>query len=318
MLKVVRINRIQWITLFGAAILSACGRGDNLVPSPSPELGPNGQLGAGLVTDRREPEDCRADETLIAVREWIPYAETTIIFNTIDGIRNLNVWFIEPDLDPNATQATVQENAELAIRRSAGLALELNSVRPCIEQLFHGVTLFAVDTNYNAWYIVGIAPSNIPDGSSLSEEDLAAVIENFNEGYLRVEAPDIFGSEQSSSASCTWPGVQADLREVLDFSVASEGSYYYIDNEGGAIWIQWTVPSLATNVSQIEEGFFTLLPAIDEAVSCLAPPFKTLWLLYVFTDGRAQLVAAIDGAAVTDEHHQMMIDLMEVVFPYRQ
>lgn len=95
----------------------------------------------------------------------------------------------------------------------------------------------------------------------------------------------------------------------------NRGHHCYIDNEGGAVWIQWNVPPSAITSEQVIEGFLELIPAIDAAVSCLYPEFTTLWLIYVWLDSQAQLVAAVNGEAVRNENHQIMLDQMEIVYP---
>ncbi len=254
------------------------------------------------------------EPTVAALRERTPYEEAELSQNGIDGVSNLTVWFVEPELNPKPGPGEVARNAKVASERSAVLVQRLNASEPCVDRLFDAITLIAVDSAYNAWLIVGITPSQLPAGSSPSNQELVMLQENFNIGYARSTAPQPFEPEGQGQDTCTWPEVREVLANLMDSAYPSRGYHYYIDDEGGAIWIQWNIPASTTTADEVREGFLAPLFRIDEAVSCLQPEFKTLWLIYVWPTGEAYLIAAVDGEAVRDQNHQRMIDLLEIVY----
>lgn len=246
----------------------------------------------------------------------MPYAEVELSANTIDGVSNLNVWFVEPALNAKSNSSEVAHNIQLAMQRTAGLALAVNARNTCIARLYNGISIIAVDTEYNAWLIAGIPPSALPEGNS--ESELEEIEQRLQVGFVRSKPPAQVDAGPTDVESCGWPEVRTALDDLMDPVYPNRGHHYYIDNEGGAIWLQWNVPPFAVTTDQVLEGFLTPLRAIDAAVTCLYPEFTTLWLIYVWPNGQAELVAAVDGEAVRNEDHQVMMDLMEVIYPDQQ
>lgn len=300
-----------WVLLAvsGGLTLAACSSQAPEVDLPTASVAP--KAGASAV-------GCGADESLVALRAAMPYREATLSYNSVEGVRNLNIWFVEPALNPDASGEEVGRNAALAVHRSAELAHTLKVADPCVDEVFDGLSLIAVDSDYNAWYIGGIVPSSLPEGATLSEADREQVEQSFNLGYKRAQAASPLEPDHPPADACAWPEVRDRLASLFDPSPTNVSFHYYIDDEGGAIWTQWLVPPSAVTTDEIVAGLLEPLVEVDEVLSCLYPPFRTLWVIYIYENGSAQLIVAVDGDAVRDEDHQVLVNHLEVVYPFQQ
>lgn len=263
-------------------------------------------------TDVANPE-CDPNQIIVRLREKMPYKEVTVSHNILDETRNLTIWFMDPELMPSTEARNVEAMAELALEHSMQLAQWIHQTDVCVTQSFDSLTLIAVDQAYNAWYIGSVAPYQLPDQQSLSEADMLELKPFFIAGYRRDEQATK-DDQPLPDEACDWGKARAALQSIFVKGRINVSFYYYVDQDGGAIWTQWDVPPWVLNSGDVISGFTEPLLEVDEALTCMYPPFKTLWVTYVQPDGTVELAVAIDGEAVRDEDHEVMLDGIELIY----
>jgi hypothetical protein len=302
------LKKVLLFAISGIVGLTAC---TTSTPPPTPT--PTAEITAAATpTSPGSSLQCDPDEAIKTLREVIAYEDTAISHNSISEATNLTVWFVDPLLDPDVGQGGIDEVANIAARDSAELAQWVSRSDPCIRRLFSGMTLIAVDREFNAWYIGGVIPFQLPEVDELDEEGWKEVEATFSDGYRRDLPPAV--PNEGSEAVCSWPEVSEELAGLFAPARINVSSHYYIDQDGGAIWVQYDVPPYVNNAEELYNAFLAPLSAIDDAVSCLSPPFTTLWVTYVLPDGSVQIITAVNGDAVRDENHDVMIEQMEVIY----
>jgi hypothetical protein len=258
---------------------------------------------------------CDPTQLVKGLRRDRPYYEEMIITqNSFDEAFSMTAWFVDPALDPKASSADLKDQVSLARRHSAELAQDLVLAEPCILSTFNSLTMIAVDPLYYAWYEGAVSTLDMSLSEELSEEDWAALEERFDPGYERGERALEGDPPESPDGSCTWPEARVNLQDIFARARINVSFHYYIEDES-SVWVQWDVPPVARNAQQISDSFFEPLTDIDASVSCLYPPFDTLWLIYVSESGDVLWVFAVDGDAVREEDHQDFLDNLELIYP---
>ena len=257
---------------------------------------------------------CDPAQFIEALREAVPYEESVLGYNHYDDSADLTAWFVDPVLDPQASDSEIQDLSELGFHHSVEIAHLLAKTEPCVAALFDSVTVIAVDHLYHAWYVGAVPAWQIPISEVLSEDERTALEENFEAGYQRIESVLDGSSQEIPEGSCGWPEARQDIEQTFTQAQKNVAVYYYIEPDDSSVYVQWDIPPVAQNAQQILDYFFLPLPYIDTAISCLYPEFDTLWLFYIRQDGEAQWVFAVDGDAVRDDDHQVLIDNLELIY----
>ncbi|OGO18219.1 MAG: hypothetical protein A2Z14_15705 [Chloroflexi bacterium RBG_16_48_8] len=302
-----KTKKVTWI-LFGMVYLAACTTTSSPSVTPIPSQIPTQTTSPVTVTA------CNPAQFIEVLRQVVPYEEISISYNHFSDTANLMAWFVDPALNPQASDSEIQDLTELAIRHSIEIAHSLAFTEPCITAVFDSLTVIAVDHLYHAWYVGAVPPSKIPITEMLSEDEWTELEGMFDAGYQRTERVLEGEVPEIPEGGCAWPEARQKLKEAFTQAQKNVALYYYIDPDGGSVYVQWDIPPVAETAQQINDYFFIPLPTIDTAVSCLYPPFDTLWLFYVRQDGKAQWIFAIDGEAVRAEDHQEFIDHLELIY----
>jgi hypothetical protein len=303
--KTLSKKRVIWI-LFGMIYLAAC----NTAPTPT-EI-PTEALAEP--TSSATITLCDPAQFIDVLREVVPYEESVVGYNHYDDSADLTVWFVDPALNPQVSDSEVQDQAELSFHHSVEVVHLMAKTEACVVALFDSVTVIAVDDLYYAWYVGAVPAWKIPISEVLSEDGKTALEGNFVAGYQRTERVLADDSQEIPEGSCTWPEARRDIEQSFTQSQKNVAIYYYIEPGDASVYVQWDVPPVAQDSEQVMDYFFLPLPYIDTAVSCLYPEFDTLWLFYIRQDGEAQWVFAVDGDAVRDDDHQVLIDNLELIY----
>jgi hypothetical protein len=257
--------------------------------------------------------ECDPDQIIVRLRENLPYEEVAVSHNILDKTRNLTVWFVDPGLVQTAEMGDAESMAELAIEHSIQLAHWIHRSDTCVAGSFDSLTLIAVDQAYDAWYVGSVPPYRLPDQESLSDADMLKLKSFFIEGYRRDElaARD---DQPLPDEACDWRAARSALQSIFVKARINVSFFYYVDQDGGEIWAQWDVPPWVLSSGDILSGFIDPLLEVDQALTCMYPPFETLWVTYVQPDGTVELAAAINGEAIRDEDHEVMLDRIELIY----
>jgi len=257
---------------------------------------------------------CDPADFIDVLRESMPYEESVVSYSYFNETADLTAWFVDPALNPQASDSEVQDLIELTFQHSVEIAHLLASTESCVTALFDSVTVIAVDNLYHAWYVGAVPASQIPISEMLSEEQRTELEGKFNAGYRRSGRILDGDPPEIPEGSCTWPESRQNLEQIFTQAQKNVALYYYIEPDDASVYVQWDIPPVASNPQQINEYFFLPLPYIDAAVSCLYPEFDTLWLFYLRQDGQAQWIFAVDGDFVREEDHQEMINNLEPIY----
>jgi hypothetical protein len=308
-------TKILVSSLIGMIYLTACAT----TPSPTPIA--SEVPTSGLLTEvPSQPSSeatitmCNPTQFIDVLREAMPYDESSVSFNHYSGSADLTVWFVDPELDPLASDSEIQGLSEMALRHVAEVAHLMAVTESCITALYNSVTVIAVDRLYYAWYVGAVPASEIPIDEISNEDDWLALEGKFDAGYRQTERVLDEEPPKPPEGTCTWPEARQKLEQAFTSAQKNVALYYYIEPMDASVYVQWDIPSVAQDAQQITSYFFLPLPYIDDAVSCLYPEFDTLWLFYVHQDGEAQWAFAVDGDAVRDDDHQVFLDNMEVIY----
>ena len=265
-------------------------------PTPTPSLAPSA---------------CNADKVLANLESLIPYEEFELNYSnfSIIGISALNVWYVDPTLDPNATSADIDKNAALALHNAAILSHKLAISDPCIEVLFEdGINPVVVDHNYNGWFAGMIAPSSLPSTQNPGEGELKVVEDAFQIQYLRQNPPG--PATPPPDSACMWP----EARENIQWHFSTEQpntSFYLVHDEGGVVvYAQWVVPSdlsdkvaFAFSIASVQNVLYEL--------PCLHPSADVLIATGVDDTGELMFL----GRMLRDGIREQDVEQLEVLYP---
>ena len=253
--------------------------------------------------------DCDPDEIVTSLQSVVPYAEFSLSQNVIDDVRNLNLWFVDPALDPLGDGDGLAGNLALARFHLASVSHRLKQASECVSLLFTGLTGIVVDRDYNVWFSGQVSPANLPQSSNPSEGDLEAAGDRFVVGYARTQAVSSSGRPAAETGACLWPEVRERLYNHFEPVRQNLAFYLTIDDDGVNVWAQWDGP-------QDADAFFADLLALRTELTCLYPPVDTFWGIYLDGTGRAQVVVAVPGDAVRQADDEGLLTELEVVYPY--
>jgi hypothetical protein len=253
--------------------------------------------------------DCEPDDLVDALQASVPYEEFSLSQNVIEEVRNLNLWFVDPSLDPLAQGDDVAGNTALARFHAARVSHTLEQEDECIAVIFTGLTSIVVDRDYNVWFSGQISPDILPQAADPSDDDLEAAGERFVVGYARTEETSSFHRPPSDAGACSWPEVREGLRSHFEPGQQNLSFYLAIDDSGVNVWAQWEGP-------EDEEAFFLDILTLRSELACLYPPLDTFWGILVDGTGEAYLVVAAPGEAVREANDADLLSRLEVVYPY--
>ena len=251
---------------------------------------------------------CSPDQVLTALRPLIPYSEFALSHNIIGEIHNLNVWFVDPGLDPLAVEDEIPEIVAMASRHAALLSHQLARGSPCVATAFQGITVIVVDRDYNKWFEGQIFSADLPASPNPTDAEIELAMQAFTQGYGRSRRTASVGRPGPPDGSCTWAETQAGLASHFDPSRQNVVFYFVADDEGTSVWAQWDGPPEW-------DTFLTGLLNVDRELSCLYPPLDSLWAVYVDDTGLAQLIVVGSGDAVRAPDPNVLVDSLQIVYP---
>jgi hypothetical protein len=195
----------------------------------------------------------------------VPYEQFALHHNTLQGIHSLTIWFVDPEIDPQATADTLAQNLELAVQHAAEAAHILRNADDCAKTEFTIINPIVVDSNYVEWYAGAIPPAFVPSTPELSDTQREEMIALFRDDY-RISAPPP-PLAPPPEGSCTWPETEAKIREHLADPRLNNVFFFIRDPNGNAVWTQWYISSTAQPIIQATPPLVSILEQMD----CLYP-----------------------------------------------
>ncbi len=251
---------------------------------------------------------CGPNDVVDALAPFVPYEEFSLSQNAIEGVRNLNIWFVDPALDPLASGGAVSENANAARLDAARLAHLLNQGSECVSAVFEGITAQAVDRDYNAWFTGHIVPSSLPQGEDPSDGDFETAAGTFTVGYNRSTETASSSRPSAEPEACLWPEARERLIGHFGDGRPNLGFYISIDDHGVNVWGQWDGPP---DFAILQAD----LLALRAELGCLYPAVDSFWTIYVDGTGVTQLVLAVAGDVIRESSDEDFINQLEIIYP---
>jgi hypothetical protein len=235
---------------------------------------------------------CLHDGVLAQVKTAVPYEEFTVHHNVIGGVSTLVIWFVDPNLDPDAAAEEIPNVIHRAKQDAVQLIFRLHNSSSCIEKMFDVINTVVVDENYVGWLSTQLPPERVPDGEELKLVEENSLIDELIIAFAREERVQSY-----VPGSCSWPETRNRLFNHFSRERENVAFYYVIDDFGQNIWAQWDGPAdpimLSLNMGNI------LLEA-----ECF-PPQANIFMIIVDDEGMARFVGVIP---------KMQTDEMRVIY----
>ena len=244
---------------------------------------------------------CDADEVLRAIKADFPYDEFAVHYNNFadfDNIATLIVWYVDPEIDPEAGEAEIEQNAELAKQNAILASQQLVQQHACIKSLFDAINPIVVDENYNGWFSGRAEVEKFSSSENLSESELESIEAAFEIGYLRTELPAAI--QAAPSDSCTWPETQQKIQNHFSPDRENVAFYFVKDEVGVNVWTQWDGPT----------DFRAMASILNVAMEldCLHPSPTQLIMVIVDSDGNVGLAGILPAEGIENlDINQMQI-----------
>jgi hypothetical protein len=241
----------------------------------------------------KSTSSCNVAQMLRNVKDAMAYTEFEIHYQTKKGDRTLVVWFVDPELTPQAVGEDIEENSSLAMRHAALLSHTINQSDVCVEELISTFILLVVDTSYNGWFTGQVSPKDLPGAQSLMEAEVSEIESLMHTDYFRNQPTIVIAPP---SDSCDW----SEAREKIQLHFASEREavsfFFSILDDEAYVWAQWDGQG-----GMIE---FELAAVLNVAVElpCLYPPPETLIVSVVNASSEVMLIGTLpyDGIVNLD------------------
>jgi hypothetical protein len=192
-----------------------------------------------IPTNTKLPE-CNVDQTLKELKQVIDYDEFALLYQKIQGLSILVVWFVDPELDEAVNESELTSNTQLAVQHAFLLNQKMKAFDNCIERLFSFINPIVVDKNYNGWFSGQIVPTDLPVEAPASDEELNTYTKLYQIGYLRTNLTTKQGTPPSGS--CSWPDTRTKIQNHFAAERENVAFHFVIDETGVNIWAQWDSP----------------------------------------------------------------------------
>jgi hypothetical protein len=226
---------------------------------------------------------------LKSLKPLVTYTEFDLTYNVILNTRALNIWYVEPKIDPNASGDQIAKNAALAQLSAAAVSAQLaTGDARCLGAMVDVINPIVVDRNYNGWFSGTIKLSDAH--ANLPPENKVNV---FTVSYLRTK-PTILPAA-APAQSCKWIDARAKMQKHFAPARENVGFEFVIDETGINAYAQWD-----------GEVDVTMIPALLNValeLRCMHPPIDQLVVIVVNADGKINLIGQTPGSAVRSANY---------------
>jgi hypothetical protein len=292
-----------WMALLVMALLvSGCG-GATATTTTGPSLT---QAAASTTTTSCDPATF-----LMNLKSAVPYTQVSLSHNVVQDVHYLNLWIVDPDLDPLAKGQAIADNQVAGRTVAARMGIALTMANPCVAKTFGRMLIIVVDKDYNAWYSGDVAPKDATVSGEVTYASLVAVSKAFTDSYARSQPTPSIGRAVPPQGACNWAQARDNLQSKFGPSTDTRTFYFVIDHEGANVWAQWEGP----DPSKTPDAFVQGTLGVAQQLKCLYPAIDTLWLIYVDPSGKAQLIAAAPGSAVQAADLSGLPGKLQILYP---
>ena len=235
------------------------------------------------------PLHCPVNPFLKSLKPLIAYAEFDLTYNVILNNRALNIWFVEPKIDPNAVGDQIARNVSLAQVSAATVIAKLaTGDAKCLGGMVGVINPIVVDRNYNGWFsgIIKLsdASANVPPENKVSA---------FAVSYLRTKpaAP----ASAAPAQSCKWVDARAKMQKHFAPTRENVGFEFVLDETGINVYAQWD--------GEVDVTMIPTLLNVALELRCLHPPIDQLIVIVVDANGKINLIGQTPGSAVRSSNY---------------
>lgn len=241
--------------------------------------------------------NCTAESVLLTLRNSEPLkellAEFTVDYSAAAGTSYLNIWFVDPNIQPGTSSEALDENNETALRHASTIAIYAVAVDPCIKSVFDKVNPVVVDQGYNGWFSGSVAASLLPETYQPGEKEIYEVAEAFDVVYMRQSLPAV--SDAPPSGSCSWSEARERMQLHFDPGHPNVDFYFVGDEVSRKVTAQWD--GAVTEKTDIAVIYASIMNVAQEA-RCLHPAPDYLYIMVHDSSGTTIWMGRLPSAGI--------------------
>ncbi len=237
------------------------------------------------------------------LKELLP--EFTVDYSVTSGTSYLNIWFVDPNIQPGTSSEDLGENNETAMRHASTVAIYAVTLDPCIKSVFDKVNPVVVDQGYNGWFSGSVAASLLPETFEPGEKELYEVAEAFEVVYMRQSLPAI--PDAPPSGSCTWQEARERMQLHFDPGRLNVDFYFVGDEVSRKVTAQWDgAVAEKTDIAVI----YASITNVAQEIRCLHPAPDYLYVMVHDSSGTTIWMGRLPSAGI----QSLDLDQVEVLY----
>jgi hypothetical protein len=278
-------------------------------PSPIGASSPD----KALATPKATEEACTKNDVVKRLRESLTYDEFDVSYIRVQNEVVLNIWFVDPELDPKAAGASIKKGAALAISDAALMTQQIVSADPCIGELFSYINPIVVDKGYNGWLSGTITPSNVPSNAKPNSTEMQKFEKSIKLGYSRQDKTAVV--KKAPKGSCTWAEARKDmLSNQFSPDDPLHSFTYVLDGNGINVYAEFDLtPEIVSNKQMLialitADTMNVLIP-----LRCLNPVPDHIYVQVVDINGNYLLVGRMPPDVINEKDAGTVLGKFEVL-----
>jgi hypothetical protein len=253
---------------------------------------------------------CTAENVVQSLRRDFPTDEASISHHRVLDVTALEVWFVDPELDPGAIGDAIQTQAQLATDQAIMATSWILRSQSCASELFERINVTVVDRDYQLRFSGTAGFRELAAAHEPSGEHLERMVETFTIEALSSDTATRTSASTPPEA-CTWSEARSWWISQFDIDLSTVAFYVLVDGQGTDVWAQWQGP----NPRLVSGPFLSGLIDVGSQLGCLYPPLDTMWVVYVDWEGTAQTVGRLMGSALDPADPRSIIEGFETLYP---
>jgi hypothetical protein len=262
---------------------------------------------------------CNKNQVIAHLKTLITYKEFDITYAGTDQFTALNIWFVDPQLDPNAKTKDILLNAALALHDAAALIQQFVVSDACITTLFDFANPIVVDSHYNGWLsATTVLLSKSVTSPQTGEEGIQAIQKSFKTDFLRDKPAAVFGPAPKNS--CTWATVYQNLF-TRQFNPKDQlySFMYILDPTGVNVYVEFDADAslLGSSAAQKAVILADLMDALIE-IKCLYPVPDRIIVQAVDANGKYVMLGELPPSALKTSDPSVVNKLLKAKYVENQ
>ncbi len=254
--------------------------------------------GGPASTPAQNPDlNCTAESVLLTLRNSEPFKkllpEFTVDNSVTSGTSYLNIWFVDPNIQPGTSSEDLEENNWAAMRDASSVAIYAVTLDPCIKSVFDRVNPVVVDPGYNGWFSGSVAASLLPETLQPDAKEIYAVAEAFEVVYMRQSLPAI--PDAPPSGSCNWQEARDRMQLHFDPGRPNVDFYFVGDEVSRKVTAQWD----GAVAEKIDIGvIYASITNVAQEIRCLHPAPDYLYVMVHDSSGTTIWMGRLPSAGI--------------------